>query len=161
MKASRIILRTTIALSMAVAAYSCIEPDEIPLSEYNEWLSGGSQTVFNSGAGAFSSIFPNLRESLADVHEVGDGAFEQTFVTAPSAINPGLGPIFNNVSCTSCHVNDGRGKPPGPNENLSSLLIRVSIPGADVHGGPNPVPGFGGQLQQRSTFGIQAEANVK
>jgi CxxC motif-containing protein (DUF1111 family) len=37
----------------------------------------------------------------------------------------------------------------------------VSIPGSDPHGGPNPVPGFGNQLQQRSTFGIAAEANVK
>jgi CxxC motif-containing protein (DUF1111 family) len=161
MKTQTNILKAAIAIGMLVGVYSCIEPETIADSEYNEWLSGGSQTVFNNGAGAFSSIFPNLRESFTDVHEIGDGAFEQTFVTAPSAINPGLGPIFNNVSCTSCHVNDGRGKPPGPNENLSSLLIRLSIPGLSPHGGPNPVPGFGGQLQQRSTFGVAAEADVK
>jgi len=93
--------------------YSCIEPEPLEESAYNEWLSGGSQTIFDKGAGAFSSMFPDLSAGRQEVHEIGDGAFEQTFVTAPSLINPGLGPIFNNVSCTSCHINDGRGKAPG------------------------------------------------
>ena len=161
MRTHKIILRGGIMMAVIISVYSCIEPDPLPVSEYNEWLSGGSQTVFDKGAGAFSAIFPHLSEAREEVHEIGDGAFEQTFVTAPSAINPGLGPIFNNVSCTSCHINDGRGKPPGANESLTSLLIRLSIAGSDAHGGPNPVPGFGGQLQQRSTFGISAEATVK
>ncbi len=46
-------------------------------------------------------------------------------------------------------------------EQISSLLIRVSIPGTDAHGGPNPAPGFGGQLQQRAIFGAAPEALVK
>lgn len=129
--------------------------------DYNEWLSGGSQTIFDAGTGAFSTIFPNLAAAREEVHEIGDIAFEQTFVSAPALINPGLGPIFNNVSCTSCHINDGRGKPPVNGEQISSLLIRLSIPGTDAHGGPNPAPGFGGQLQQRGIFGVSPEANVR
>src|SRR5690606_7097273 len=70
------------------------------------------------------------------------------------------GPLFNNVSCVSCHVNDGRGRPPLPGEPLKSMLFRLSIPGQGAHGEPKPVPGFGGQLQPRSIAGKQAEANV-
>ena len=153
-------LKAVLIFGIIVSVYSCIEP-ELLESNYNEWLSGGSQTIFDRGAGAFSSIFPNLSSGKEEVHEIGDGAFEQTFVSAPALINPGLGPVFNNVSCTSCHINDGRGKPPVNGEQLSSLLIRLSIPGTDSHGGPNTVPGFGGQLQQRSIFDAMPEAQVK
>jgi CxxC motif-containing protein (DUF1111 family) len=157
----KIFERTGIAIGLLVVAYACVEPDTENPTSYSEWLSGGSQTIFENGAGAFSSAFPSMSAAHEHVHEVGDGAFSQTFVTAPAPINPGLGPIFNNVSCTSCHINDGRGKPPVGNEQISSLLIRVSIPGADAHGGPNPVPGFGVQLQQRSVYGKPAEAQVQ
>ena len=161
MRKKKVVIRFVTLLGVIISIYSCIEPEPLAESDFSEWLSGGSQTIFNSGAGAFSSAFPDLTEPREEVHEIGDGAFEQTFISAPAAINPGLGPIFNNVSCTSCHINDGRGKPPVNGEQLSSLLIRLSIPGTDVHNGPNPAPGFGGQLQQRGIFGVAAEAYMK
>jgi CxxC motif-containing protein (DUF1111 family) len=161
MKQEKIILRVAITIAVVISIYSCIEPEPFASSDYNEWLAGGSQTIFDKGAGAFSAMFPHLSESREEVHEIGDLAFEQTFISAPSLINPGLGPVFNNVSCTSCHINDGRGKPPGPSEQISSLLIRVSIPGTAPNGGPMPVPGFGVQLQQRGIFGAAPEALVK
>lgn len=140
---------------------SCRKAELLTDEELNEWLSGGTQTIFDETAGSFSAIFPNISESNEEVHEIGDAAFEETFVSAPAPVNPGLGPVFNNVSCASCHVADGRGRPPlSPSELLSSMLIRVSIPGADAHGGPNPVPGFGGQLQQRAIIGMPCEADV-
>jgi len=154
-------LRLLICALAVGAIYACIEPELLTEADYNEWLSGGSQTIFNSGAGAFSSPFPNLAAPREDVHEIGDAAFGQTFVSAGALVNPGLGPIFNNVSCTSCHINDGRGKPPVAGERLSSLLIRLSVPGNDAHGGPNPAPGFGGQLQQMGTFGVAPEASFR
>lgn len=58
--------------------------------------------------------------------EEGDGAFEANFVTSPSPVNPGLGPVFKNNSCQSCHANNGRGK---PDDILTSLKFRVSVPG--------------------------------
>ncbi len=161
MRKNQVIIRVGVLVSLLLSFYSCVEPETLSDASYSEWLSGGSQTIFDNGAGAFSSAFPNLAEARAEVHEIGDIAFEQTFVTAPSPVNPGLGPIYNNVSCTSCHINDGRGKPPVGNEQISSLLIRLSIPGTDEYGGPNPVPGFGGQLQQRGVFGSSPEALVK
>src|SRR4051812_22870706 len=141
MKKQRTIVKYAFIAAVLLTVYSCIEPEIQKDSQLNEWLSGGSQTVFDHGATAFSSAFPSLNISRAAVHEAGDGAFSATFVSAPSLIRPGLGPIFNNVSCSSCHIRDGRGKPPVGNEQLTSLLIRLSIPGTDAHGGPNPVPG--------------------
>jgi len=160
MKTKKILLQTITLLCCGSIIYSCVEPDSRSDDEYNEWLSGGSQTIFDRGAGAFSSIFPDLREPLEEVHEIGDGAFEATFVSAPAAIQPGLGPVFNHVSCASCHIGDGRGKPPETSGQITSLLIRLSIPGTNPHGGPNPVPGFGGQLQQRAIFGALPEALI-
>ena len=147
-------------LAAAISIYACVEPETGPASDVNEWYSGGSQTVFTRGSGAFESAFPHLSTALEEVHTIGDAAFNATFVTAPALIHPGLGPVFNNVSCGACHVGDGRGKPPVGDEQLMSLLIRISIPGTDPHGGPNPVPGFGGQLQPRANQGVAPEALV-
>lgn len=69
----------------------------------------------------------------------GDEAFGRSF--APSE---GLGPIFNNVSCASCHSADGRGRP-------ENALVRFGEE-PDFHaelGGP--------QLQDRAIFGAAAE----
>ncbi len=126
----------------------------------SEWLNGGSQTAFDGGSGAFSHIFSGMPEYLERVHEVGDIQFEATFVSAPAPLNPGLGPIFNNVSCSSCHVNDGRGKVPGTGESAANMLFRLSLPGEGEHGNPVPVPGFGDQLQNRVLLGKQKEGDV-
>lgn len=136
------------------------EPITLKEEDLNEWYSGGKQTVFTSGSSAFSQPFFGLSEEEDMLHEFGDVAFGATFNSDNSQLNHGLGPIFNNQSCTSCHIADGRGKAPLAGEALSSLLIRLSISGQDVHGGPLAVPGFGGQLQQRGIFGVLAEAGV-
>ncbi len=150
------------AFILLSALSSCQKAVPLSEDEYDERLSGGSQTVFDAGSGAFSSIFPTLSGRNVLNHEIGDGSFEATFITAPAPINPGLGPVYNNVSCASCHIADGRGRPPyNTSELLSSMLVRISIPGENPHGGPNPAPGFGGQLQQRSIYGQPAEAEVK
>jgi CxxC motif-containing protein (DUF1111 family) len=148
-------------IALVLSSIGCLKPESLSEEQLDERLSGGSQTVFDAGSGAYSHQFPTLSARSAFNHGVGDGSFEATFVTAPAPINPGLGPIFNNVSCASCHIADGRGRPPlSSNELLSSMLVRISIPGENPHGGPNPAPGFGGQLQQRGVYGKPAEADV-
>ncbi|HKR07297.1 MAG TPA: di-heme oxidoredictase family protein [Bacteroidia bacterium] len=152
----------SIIVIFIAVAQSCRKPELREEEDYNEWLSGGIQTVFDESAGAFSAMFPMLSGDKSQVHGLGDAQFEATFVSAPAPVRPGLGPVFNNVSCSSCHIADGRGRPPfSAAEQLSSMLIRVSIPGSNEYGGPNPVPGFGGQLQQRATFGTHSEADVQ
>lgn len=130
-------------------------------SEYDERLSGGAQTVFTEGVGAFSEAFPTLSGERAEFHDLGDAHFEVTFVSSPAPNFPGLGTIYNNNSCFNCHINDGRGKPILNNEPLSSMLLRVSVQGSGAHGSPLNAPGFGGQLQDKSVFGHQPEAGVE
>ncbi|MFI5237609.1 MAG: di-heme oxidoredictase family protein, partial [Ignavibacteriales bacterium] len=102
----------------------------------------------------------NLSGTTLDKHLEGDFNFEQNFVKAPAPYNSGLGPLFNNVSCVNCHISDGRGRPPLGSEDLETMLIRISTDGTGTNGGPNPVPGFGGQLQDKSVFGFEPEGNV-
>jgi CxxC motif-containing protein (DUF1111 family) len=147
-------------LVIVLLAIACRKPEAQTEEDFNEWLSGGSQTVFNSGSGAFSTIFPGLKGIQEFSHEVGDAAFEATFVSAPAPFHAGLGPVFNSVSCTSCHIADGRGRPQEANGQMISMLIRVSVPGEDEHGGPLGASGFGGQLQQRAIVGTKPEADV-
>lgn len=148
------------AVIIILFASSCRKAGSIETIESQDWFAGGNQTVFVNGSNAFSLGFPGLSGDNERNHEIGDMAFEATFVSAPSPKHPGLGPIYNNVSCLSCHVGDGRGKAPEAGESPSSLLIRISIPGADEHGGPLDVPHFGGQFQQKAIFGTQAEGTV-
>ncbi len=125
-----------------------------------ELLAGGATTVFLANSNAFRTPAPNLDYAGQQFHALGDAAFDATFVSYPGPVNPGLGPIYNNTSCVSCHVRDGRGTPLNNAGALSSILFRLSIAGADEHGGPNPVPGFGGQLQQRAVAGVQPEGSI-
>ena len=64
----------------------------------------------------------------------------------------GLGPSFLATSCVSCHVQAGRGKTPdsggGP---VFMQSLRLSIPGEGPHGGPNPDPNYGVQIQSFDT----------
>ena len=127
-------------------------------------LSGGETTVFDASSHAFSTPAPNLSPTAFEKHLAGDREFEQAFVTAPAVVNPGLGPIYNNISCINCHSRDGRGRPPKVDEKFVSMLFRLSLPkSADVADGlpPIPVPGFGTQLNNRAIFGTPPEGTIK
>lgn len=139
---------------------ACRKSEEVPDEAFDERMSGGSQTVFNEGVSAFAQAFPYLSAFRSEQHEIGDAAFEATFVAAPAPFMHGLGTLYNSNSCFNCHINDGRGKPIYSNEQLASMLFRVSVPGTDAHGGPLAAPGFGGQLQDKAVFGHASEASV-
>ncbi|MEP6731178.1 MAG: di-heme oxidoredictase family protein [bacterium] len=124
-------------------------------------LSGGATTVFDSSAGAFGLPAPNLDATALAQHTRGDVAFDQDFVAAPGLPNSGLGPLFNNNSCSACHVGDGRGQPPAPGQPFTTMLFRASIPGSDAVGGPKPAGQFGGQLQLMAIPGFTAEASAQ
>jgi CxxC motif-containing protein (DUF1111 family) len=145
---------------LALFASSCQKdednaPEKIPEFAY----AGGETTIFDATSNAFSSPAPNLSQENFDRHMDGDLTFDQTFVTEPAAQNPGLGPLFNNNSCVSCHIRNGRSLPALNGDALSGFLIRISVPGTDAVGGPKAVPYFGGQLQNRAIFGQEREAN--
>lgn len=147
-------------LAVFVLAFSmCHKADEFPESGYDDRLSGGAATTFDATSKAFGDIIDGLSARDATVHEIGDETFSQTFVAPPAIKFTGLGPIYNNVSCINCHRNDGEGIPTAGFSN-SGLLFRISIPGTDNYGGPNPVPGFGVQLQDKAVLGAQPEAHI-
>lgn len=118
---------------------------------------GGETTIFETGFFSFDNPASNLNAANLTMHLAGDAEFEQVFVTAPSDVNPGLGKIFNNVSCIGCHPKDGRSPFPANINERSGFFLRTSIPGINLNGGPNPIPGFGAQLQNQGVYGITPE----
>ncbi len=124
-------------------------------------LAGGATTIFSAASQAFELPAPNLDGARLDKHLAGDTAFGDSFVTAPAPVFSGLGPIFNNNACDSCHPKNGRGRPPRDGERMDSMFLRVSLPGTDpLTGGPLAVPGMGTQLQHLANFGVLPEADV-
>lgn len=122
---------------------------------------GGQTTTFSATSNAFGYPAPNLSAAELQKHLAGDLQFVATFITAPAPVNPGLGPLFNNVSCIACHPKDGRAAHPSTINSRNGLLVRVSIPGMDEHGGPLAVPGFGLQIQNHALAGYLPEADYQ
>jgi CxxC motif-containing protein (DUF1111 family) len=151
---------TALIVGLPMLLIMCSKPGVFDESNYDPRLSGGIATVFDETSKAFGHEVPFLNANDLYTHRLGDKAVEQTFVTAPAPVNSGLGPVFSNVSCISCHHNDGKGSPTAGLVN-SSLLIRLSMPGSDANGNPIPVPGFGLQLQDMSIYGKTPEAKIK
>lgn len=144
---------------VVVLMVKCQKSATFPTSQYNDQLSGGDETAFDATSKAFGSMFTSMGTYDEHVHELGDLTFSQTFVTSPAQIHQGLGPIYNNTACVNCHHNDGIGVPTA-GDLQSSLLMRISLPGTDVNGGPVPVPGYGLQLQDKAVFGKVPECKV-
>ncbi|MCH8954323.1 hypothetical protein IIA28_03235 [candidate division KSB1 bacterium] len=74
----------------------------------------------------------------------GDEAFGQTF-----NVETGLGPVFNQTACISCHPDDGRGHPSTNLTRFGKMLPDGSFDYMLEFGGP--------QLQDRSIPGYPAE----
>ncbi len=145
---------------IVIVLISCKKAAVIETVDEKDWYLGGSQTFFDQSGGAYSNTFNGLTAAQELIHGVGDKLFESSFVSSPSPINPGLGPIFNAVSCVSCHPSDGRNISPKEGDNIHNLLLRISVPGENEHGGPIAVPNFGLQFQPRAIAGMNSEGNV-
>jgi CxxC motif-containing protein (DUF1111 family) len=94
-----------------------------------------------SDADIFDAPLPDLTPDELSAFVRGDAEFGRPF-----AAMDGLGPIFNDVSCASCHSADGRGHP-------RNALARIGEPGdgyLSSMGGP--------QIQTRALPGVPAEA---
>ncbi len=156
----KIVVAATL-LSVALLASQCRKTTAtFPEAYYDPRLSGGAATVFDATSQAFGHAVPGMSAYDQYVHDVGDALFEQTFVSAPAPHFPGLGPLYNNVSCISCHHNDGKGTPT-LGQPTSSLLTRISIPGLDAHGGPVAAGDFGLQLQDKAISGWLPKVKVQ
>ncbi|MBL0918607.1 MAG: c-type cytochrome [Hydrogenophaga sp.] len=151
----------------AVAAISALhagEPAPDPLGE----KTGGETTVWATGKNAFSFPAANLSDPERTRFVIGNSFFKRNWVEAPASTTArdGLGPNFLARSCGACHLFDGRGEPPPfkrgfSDEDPLALLIRLSVPGTDAHGGPKHDPVYGDQLNTAAIQGVQAEGRVR
>ena len=147
-------------LSLIILISSCKKDDTV-VDKIDESLLGGKTTVQVTGQNAFDFPLNNLDAEGIRKHAMGDQLFSQQFITAPADEFGGLGPIYNQNSCISCHLRDGRGNiPTALGENTGGLLMRLSIPGSGIHGEPLGAPGFGGQLQTRAIYGVEPEGQL-
>jgi len=151
-------------LSLFIMGCSKNENEYVPLTaEEGEQLSGGSSTVLNATQEAFGFASATLTTTQQDDFGVGNSLFRQSWVSAPSSTTArdGLGPFYNATSCSNCHFKDGRGRPPAfDGEFGKGLLLRLSMPGMDAHGGSLPDPVYGHQLQDNAIIGPVVKGNV-
>ena len=132
----------------------------VPALEPGEELAGGDTTIHDASPNAYSYSARNMSFERRQRFAVGNSFFNKNWVIAPASTagRDGLGPTFNARSCSTCHFKDGRGRPPAGDEAFTSMLLRLSVPGAAPHGGPRGVPGYGDQLQPFGIEGVPGEA---
>ncbi|MBV8883080.1 MAG: c-type cytochrome [Chroococcidiopsidaceae cyanobacterium CP_BM_RX_35] len=148
----RLIVVFFLAIAGAIVLSNSLSHAQLPQQTP---LAGGETTVFNRTSHGLQQPAANLTTTELTLHQDGDRAFEAVFVSAPAPVNAGLGPTFNNTSCTACHINDGRGLPVKGN-----LLVRVSLPMAHPVAASQPIAAGGSNKQQESIFESQPEASV-
>ena len=158
------------ALFLALGLSACDDAPKFTQAEPGEARSGGSATVRKTDQNAFSMPSANLPPSRRVDFSVGNSFFRSPWVIAPSTTTArdGLGPLFNTNACQGCHIKDGRGHPPTPDDvNAVSMLVRLSIPDAPAYAkvieqlGVVPEPVYGGQFQDMSVPGVAPEGKVR
>jgi CxxC motif-containing protein (DUF1111 family) len=153
-----------LALAASPLAWSDAAPaDADPLGE----RTGGATTVWATGKNAFSFPAANLSDAERTRFVIGNSFFKRNWVIAPASTTArdGLGPHFIARSCGACHALDGRGAPPDFRRGLAdeqplALLLRLSVPGTDAHGGPRPEPVYGDQFTNAAVPGVKPEGEV-
>jgi CxxC motif-containing protein (DUF1111 family) len=157
--------RHAILLLFFLAA--CRRDDTLPTAtvEADEQYAGGANaTTFDFGGNAFGASVRGLTAEEDGFFVTGNSFFRANWVTAPASVQSldGLGPMFNAISCGSCHFKDGRAAPPAtPDAPPNGLLFRLSLPGFDTYGRPLGEPTYGGQLQDKAILGVQPEAKAR
>ncbi|WP_255467849.1 di-heme oxidoredictase family protein [Reyranella sp. CPCC 100927] len=116
------------------------------------------------GRDAFARPVATLSDRERAVFRNGESLFHQAWLVAPSREQPdldGLGPLHNRLSCIACHIGNGRGEPPrGAPDVMRSMVVRLSIPGRNEHGGPQPHPAYGDQLNPDGIPGVPGEGKA-
>ena len=124
---------------------------------------GGGTTRAIDGKTAFTFPAANIRAEHQRDFFFGNRLFNTNWVIAPASVKSfdGLGPFFNRVSCSGCHTQDGRGRPPETGAPMESMLLRLSVPDAAFPGEAGPHPVYGDQISDRANPGIPAEGAPK
>jgi CxxC motif-containing protein (DUF1111 family) len=70
------------------------------------------------------------------------------------------GPLLNQLSCEGCHSHNNRGFPPAAGASFEQVVVKIAGTGYDAHGGNNPDPNYGKQLQDKTAGGVAAEGKA-
>ncbi|WP_222845818.1 di-heme oxidoreductase family protein [Flavilitoribacter nigricans] len=151
-------------LSILLSLVACTKDEPLLETEAGEKYSGGENfTTFDFSENAFGVQGRNLSREDENLFVAGNALFRTNWVTAPASVQSldGLGPVFNAISCGSCHFKDGRAEPPlSPDEPLNGLLFRLSVTAPGQHGQTLGDPVYGLQLQDKAILGVRQEASV-
>ncbi len=135
---------------------------EAPPLDPSEEFAGGEGSTSDFSMQAFSHPASGTRGELRREFSVGNSFFNTVWVTSPSSttLRDGLGPVFNAVSCSSCHFKDGRGRglPDTDGRVDVSLLFRLRQKLGEREVIPHP--SYGGQFQPNSILGVTGEGEV-
>jgi CxxC motif-containing protein (DUF1111 family) len=142
-----------------ISAYGASVPLESSLEEYP----GGEGSTSDFSVQAFSHPLSGTRGQLRRDFNLGNSFFNTVWVSSPASttLRDGLGPIYNAVSCSSCHFRDGRGRglPETSGPVDTSLLFRLRLITATQEVIPHPA--YGEQLQPQGVMGVPGEGTVQ
>jgi len=135
------------ALLIALGASLCFADSPLDLAALRE---------------SYMQPLPWLAARDKSAFQRGRTLFRQNRVAAPSTGGiAGLGPLHNRQSCLACHPNNGRGSSPRlASESMQTMLVRLSLPGSDEHGGAKPHPVYGTQLNEDGIPGVPGEGRA-
>lgn len=148
--------RRNAVVVLATATLLCISGAD---STDTRTLSAGTSTIFDTTREAYSLPSPAMADDNANAFARGRSMFRQSWVIAPASDRAaGLGPIYNRISCVACHARNGKGQAPEDAQGtMQAMLLRLSVPGVNAHGGPRPHPAYGDQLNERGVPGVPGE----
>lgn len=135
---------------------------EIPALLVSEKFPAGSGSTSDFSVHAFSHPMSGTRGVRRREFVVGNSFFKTAWVASPSStlIRDGLGPLYNAVSCSSCHLLDGRGRglPDTPGKVDISLLFRLRVKKDFYEVAPHPA--YGEQFQPQGLQDVPGEGDV-
>jgi CxxC motif-containing protein (DUF1111 family) len=158
---SRLIFSTIATAALTCAAALAVGVEALTPVSPNL---GGDTTRAIEGKTAFTFPAANIQEKHQRDFFFGNRLFNTNWVVAPASVKSfdGLGPLFNRVSCSGCHTQDGRGRPPlTADEPMNSMLIRLSIPDAKSPNGAVPHPVYGDQLSDHGNKDVPPEGTPR
>ena len=140
-------------LALEANALSSVDP--------SEEFPAGTGTTSDFSVQAFSHPLSGTRGALRREFQVGNSFFNTVWVATPASTTArdGLGPIYNAVSCSSCHFKDGRGRglPEEGGATDVSLLFRLRLKTLAESMEVIPHPVYGGQFQPQGVPGVSGE----
>lgn len=144
---------TLLLITVLGLVFIACKKQPISIAEGDIILPAGENcSTYDQTSYAYSFRITGLTSAQNNAFFVGNSFFNQNWVEAPASTTArdGLGPLFNNASCSGCHFRDGRGEP----FSGLGLLLRLSMSG----GSGEPI--YGGQFQDRSISTADVEGDL-